>query len=918
MTSAPLIAGEAPLFQPVPDWVVGTGAITPENAKQEGVILLDRQQKVDGNQLISYVDVGVRISSAEQLTSFGTLTYSWHPDKGDLTVHHVEIIRDGQIIDVIKNGGKFSVLRREQNLEQFWINGILTATMQVEGLKVGDILRSRLSISFADPVLAGNVEMAESLLSAPVKIGTGAYRLIWPQDKPFKWKITTPNVTPQIRKIGKSIELTIAQPLPKQDEKPVSAPGRFVPPDLFEASSFASWADVSKLMAPFYATDGLIAPGSPLAEQVAKIARASQDKKERAAAALRLVQDEVRYLFNGQTQGNYVPQKPGETWEKRYGDCKAKTLLLIAILRALDIEAEAALAHINLGDLVGSRLPSLGAFNHVIARAVIDGKIYWLDGTDIGVRLADLGDTPTFRYVLPLRKSGSALEEIAYQAPARPIISIDREFDATAGLALPKPYKIKITTRGALNTQFRKAQGVLDKKKFDEVIDKFIDKYISDSIIIKRSIAFDDDKATAIITAEGITDILWQKDGDLRKATIETIFSDFDFDFDRNRPAWKDIPVSSDAPNFYQLTYRLRLPKDGNGFRIENPKSINSRFGGYDMRHETRLAGDMFAMDSSWKTSLLEITAASLPAEREKIARAGAENVEVIAPADYPEKWREQREVRTSGLTKKLIALYAENIAQDSKKVDPYISRASFFDDIGDKAAAIADLTQVLALDPDESTYLWRARLYKRSDPKKAMADIAAARAINPASSQAVSQLANIYVWQQRFDEALAVIEDALPLQKDRTDLLAEKSEILARAGKGQDAIAVMNKANQDKPGNLILLNSRCWVRAIAGLELEAAIKDCTKAIELSESPAAIYDSRALVYLRMQRYEDAIADLDAALRINSGISNSLFVRGVARSFMGAAAQSKQDIADALLINPDLAEEYARIGVKPKS
>ena len=916
--NAPLAAGEAPLFNPVPDWVAGVEGISSEDTKSDGIILLDRQQKVDGNRLISYNDIALRVGSAEQLASFGTVSYNWHPDKGDLTVHSIEIIRGSEVIDVIKNGGKFSILRREQNLEQSWINGILTATMQVEGLKVGDILRTRLSISFADPVLAGNVELTESLLGESVKIGKGAYRLIWPAEKPIKWKITTPNVTPQIRKIGKNIELTIAQPLPKQDEKPASAPARFAPPDLIEASSFANWVDVSKLMAPLYATEGLIAPGSQLAERITKIASTTQDKKMRAAAALRLVQDEIRYLFNGQTQGNYVPQKPSETWEKRYGDCKAKTLLLIVILRALDIEAEAALVNASLGDLVGSRLPSLGAFDHVIARAVIDGKIYWLDGTDIGVRLADLADTPTFRYALPLRAGGSDLETIVYQAPARPIITVDRELDASAGIALPKPYKIKVTIRNALNSQLRQAQSVLDKKQFDQAIDKFVSEYIPNSIITKRSLQFDDEAGISVIMAEGITNLNWNQDGDLRKAKISTVFSDFNLDFDRNRPAWKDIPVSSDAPNFYKITYRLRLPKGGKGFRIENPKSINGRFGSYDISHETRLSGEMFEVDSTWKTSLLEISAVSLPGEREKFARAAAQDVEIVAPADYPEKWRENYEARTAGLSKKLIALYAENIAQDNKQVDAYINRARFFAGIDDRAAAIADLTQALALDPDESTYLWRARLYRLSDPKKALEDIAAARAINPASSQAAAQTAAIYVKQQRFDEALAAIEAALPLQKDRTDLLLEKSEILARSGKGQDAIAVMNKANQDKPGNSALLNGRCWTRALANLELEAALKDCTKAIELTESPSGIYDSRGLVYLRMQRYDDAIADLDAALRISPGISNSLFVRGVARSFTGATAQSKRDIADALLLNPDIEEEYARIGVKPKA
>ena len=38
------------------------------------------------------------------------------------------------------------------------------------------------------------------------------------------------------------------------------------------------------------------------------------------------------------------------TWSRRYGDCKGKTALLIALLRGLGIEAEAALVSTDFGD----------------------------------------------------------------------------------------------------------------------------------------------------------------------------------------------------------------------------------------------------------------------------------------------------------------------------------------------------------------------------------------------------------------------------------------------------------------------------------------------------------------------------------------------------------------------------------------
>src|SRR5688500_9721984 len=149
-------------------------------------------------------------------------------------------------------------------------------------------------------------------------------------------------------------------------------------PALLQASTFADWQEVSSVMAPLYATEGAIAAGGPIAEQVAAIVAAHREPLARTVAALRAVQDEIAYLANGLDGGNYIPQTPAETWEKRYGDCKAKTLLLVAMLREIGIEAEPVLVASATGDAVPGLLPMPGAFDHVIVRAVIDGESYWL------------------------------------------------------------------------------------------------------------------------------------------------------------------------------------------------------------------------------------------------------------------------------------------------------------------------------------------------------------------------------------------------------------------------------------------------------------------------------------------------------------------------------------------------------------
>src|SRR3954447_17221135 len=77
-------AGEIPLYQPAPAWVV-TGALpdaTKLPADARAVVILDMQQRIEGGRVWSYVDSATRIASPEVLSQLATLTVPWAPDKG--------------------------------------------------------------------------------------------------------------------------------------------------------------------------------------------------------------------------------------------------------------------------------------------------------------------------------------------------------------------------------------------------------------------------------------------------------------------------------------------------------------------------------------------------------------------------------------------------------------------------------------------------------------------------------------------------------------------------------------------------------------------------------------------------------------------------------------------------------------------
>jgi tetratricopeptide (TPR) repeat protein len=59
----------------------------------------------------------------------------------------------------------------------------------------------------------------------------------------------------------------------------------------------------------------------------------------------------------------------------------------------------------------------------------------------------------------------------------------------------------------------------------------------------------------------------------------------------------------------------------------------------------------------------------------------------------------------------------------------------------------------------------------------------------------------------------------------------------------------------------------------------------------------------------------AAADYDAALKVNARHASSLYGRGMARLRMGEAAEGNSDIRQALSMDPKIADEFARVGIK---
>jgi tetratricopeptide (TPR) repeat protein len=125
-------------------------------------------------------------------------------------------------------------------------------------------------------------------------------------------------------------------------------------------------------------------------------------------------------------------------------------------------------------------------------------------------------------------------------------------------------------------------------------------------------------------------------------------------------------------------------------------------------------------------------------------------------------------------------------------------------------------------------------------------------------------------------------------------------------------------QAIQLDPKYAVAYNNRCWARAAAGRDLQQALSDCDEWLRLKPNDALTMGNRGFVYFRLNRLDDAIANYDASLKINSGNAYSLYGRGIAKLLKGDTAAGNGDITTAKAAQANIAEDFAKYGIKPES
>ena len=396
---------------PIPE---GTPALRAEVEGGQFFLLSDHQLHWDGDTKQSWNRVVAEVTDRAGLEELATIQLDFDPSHETASLTRLMIHRDGQVID-LKATAAPQAYRRETRLEEGIIDGTLTAVVQVPGLRVGDVLEQATMLE-TRPMVGGAERSGGSWLEWSTPVVLSRTLLTWPADKPLETGPLPDRVTYSTTDLGNGLirhEWRRENHIPPVEEEAV--PSEVIEDALVRFSDSRDWSPLVAALLPHYAADYPLP--SDWQARIDQIARDHATPEARAYAALRLVQDEIRYVSLSVGAGGYFARLPEEVIASGFGDCKDKSLLLRVLLDRLGVKAAVALTDLDDGYRLPEELPTPFVFDHMILRATLDGRAVWMDptGSHEGGGLGTATE-PDYGYALPIAEGQADLERIEVTA----------------------------------------------------------------------------------------------------------------------------------------------------------------------------------------------------------------------------------------------------------------------------------------------------------------------------------------------------------------------------------------------------------------------------------------------------------------------------------------------------------------------
>ncbi|UUZ48403.1 DUF3857 domain-containing protein [Massilia sp. B-10] len=421
---------------------------------------------------------------ASSLGALGQYEVEFQPEYQQLQLHTLRVLRDGAVIDKLASAD-IRFLQRETSLDQGIYSGSVTAAIVTEDVRVGDTLEMEYSIIGQNPVFGGKFFHAAAW-DAAMPVAQRRVSLNMPERRVIHSRLIGGErgqqpVMSSANRDGRRILRFEGRALPQ------TLPEPYVPNDVqayryLQFSEFDNWRDVNQWALGLFATGDTSAT---LKDVLAAAARRRTRKRQwpRCSNSCRTISATSPFRW-ARIRTAHSP--PDQVLQRRYGDCKDKSLLMVSMLRELGIEASPVLVSTGQRKGLDKMLPSPLLFDHAIVRAMVNGKEYYVDPTRQGQygALDKMGQVHSGNQVLPIADGVKALAVVGPlpQASQRQSVRIER----VSVKAMDKPVEMLVQSHyEGVGAEYARVQfAAMNKEQIHKAYDGVLGERYPDSAMI--------------------------------------------------------------------------------------------------------------------------------------------------------------------------------------------------------------------------------------------------------------------------------------------------------------------------------------------------------------------------------------------------------------------------------------------------
>lgn len=346
----------------------------------DGVIRYER----DGTGTMTYRQV-IQLLTDDAAESWTEQSFSWNPERERLRVNWIRVVGlDGKVISPGPSHEQVSDIPAAMENPVYGSQKVRRLSMS--GVRAGTIIDFSVTTEEFKPFLPGDFLHGWRITTGRL-VRRSRYILDVPSDMPVHVAEHNLTFAPIVREAGgRTTRIWATSDVQPLEPEVFAADSNGVVMH-FDVSGATSWSDIGAWYAGLARDRYRVTP--KLRARVHTVLADAHTRADTLRLLHRAVAQDIRYVSINLGLGGYQPRSPDDVLATGFGDCKDKATLFIAMLNSLGMKAYPVL--LSAGGNVDSTLPSLSAFDHVIA-ALPDSAGYQY--VDLTSDLTPLGELP--------------------------------------------------------------------------------------------------------------------------------------------------------------------------------------------------------------------------------------------------------------------------------------------------------------------------------------------------------------------------------------------------------------------------------------------------------------------------------------------------------------------------------------------